>query len=104
MPAASHYGKRVNEIKVYCDRCRREIIECCVGHEDNDLCMPCVEAIAKAWVNALQAQENPSTSQVQTLMVQSMFSRPPAHMLRNPMLTRMMPDMFTPSRNPGQGQ
>lgn len=39
-PAYKHYGKITN---VWCDFWSKSNLDCCVGYEDKDLCLRCVE-------------------------------------------------------------
>ena len=105
-PAWKHYGRP--EISVKCDRCERTDLLTCVGHESMDLCLPCVEIVARWLTGAVGSiprslGSNPVlTAMAQpiyrpetlTLMLQPMF-RPPA--------TRMMDSIFRrgPSGGPG---
>lgn len=39
-PAINHYNKANGSVN--CDRCKRHNLPCCIGFEDQDLCMDCV--------------------------------------------------------------
>jgi hypothetical protein len=41
-PATRHYGSSGN---VICDNCRRENLKACIGWNDCDLCMQCIDKL-----------------------------------------------------------
>lgn len=43
-PASKHYNSVVN---VMCDKCYKDKLEMCIGYEDYDLCLFCIEEINK---------------------------------------------------------
>ncbi len=91
-PAWKHYGNPETVVK--CDRCERTELLTCVGYDRMDLCMNCVEIVAR-WLQRTGGVESvprrmgpghePESHPVVTLMLQPMF-RPPQ--------TRMMQSMF----------
>jgi hypothetical protein len=54
IPAKAHYGNR--NVTVVCDACKRSNLQACVGHEDVDICLKCVERISQSSTSA-----NPQT-------------------------------------------
>lgn len=89
-PAWKHYGSPETSVK--CDRCERTDLLTCVGYERSDLCLPCVEIVARWLVRTvgsvprpLGGGREPGYLPVMTLMVQPMFDPP---------RTRMMDSMF----------
>ncbi len=43
-PASKHYGNPGN---IMCDKCFKDNLNMCIGYEDYDLCLNCVEDINK---------------------------------------------------------
>ncbi len=43
-PASKHYGNGGN---IMCDKCYKDNLNMCIGYEDHDLCLNCVEDINK---------------------------------------------------------
>ena len=77
-PASMHYNKQPN---IICDMCQRQQLSCCIGYNNSDICMKCVEAI-------ISVEEKPIVppsrdNRVHTYMQQSQFNR-----------TRMFQDQF----------
>ena len=45
-PALKHYNKENGSVN--CDRCKRRDLPCCIGLEDQDLCMDCVAILKES--------------------------------------------------------
>jgi len=99
-PAYKHYGKVTN---VCCDFCSKSNLDCCVGFEDKDLCLRCVELfVENDKINNIpqmtdfylnpQQQTNPH---IITRMMQDSIRRYPSSTF---MTTNMMQDSIR--RNP----
>lgn len=41
-PAYKHYGQKTN---VVCDRCNKQNLKACIGYENKDLCLKCVDSL-----------------------------------------------------------
>jgi len=114
-PATSHYNKKPGELNVICDRCQRQHIMCCVGYNDIDLCMPCVEIVADIAGSFAKQEVTPHPKpEVLTFMMQDVFSTrldrdktmsslPPiirhSSTVSRDLMTRMMQDSFTGGRS-----
>jgi hypothetical protein len=98
-PAWKHYGRP--EISVKCDRCERTDLLTCVGHESTDLCLPCVEIVAR-WltgaVGSIPRSPGSGGHPFTTAMLQPMYGSPTVTLMLQPMFrppaTRMMDSMF----------
>lgn len=73
-PASYHYEKQPHEVNIICDRCRRQQLKCCVGYQNSDLCMECVE-ITVGTMLADVPNQSPSQFQSMTRMIQGIFKK-----------------------------
>jgi len=44
-PAWKHYGRKTS---VFCDRCNRQNLRACIGYNNFDLCLLCVDEITRS--------------------------------------------------------
>lgn len=64
-PASKHYETRsnYNVINVICDRCGRKNLNICIGYNDYDLCIPCVDELDRTYKNESNKIIYPNYSQ-----------------------------------------
>lgn len=86
-PAYKHYGHGLHGLNVCCDFCSKSNLDCCVGFENKDLCLRCVELFVennkknnndnnKPLMTNLYQQTNPH---IITRMMQNSVRRNPSH-------------------------
>ena len=56
-PALSHYASEVGEKRIFCDRCNRSNLLDCIGYENSDLCMTCVNELTEKFSESVKGQE-----------------------------------------------
>lgn len=88
-PAKNHYNK---DVCVSCDRCMSTRLLTCIGYEDLDLCLQCVDTISKI-IEKNQIQETQIKTDYLTYMENiNRQSRPTQ-------VTRMSQGMYSPIMN-----
>jgi hypothetical protein len=93
-PASSHYAMIESGCNsVVCDRCKKDSLNVCIGKDDSDLCLKCVQDIT----NFIQTISRPNMGR--TRMEQSMF----CNMGRTRMEQSMFSDTDLPMTKMEQG-
>lgn len=89
-PAYKHYGRMTN---VCCDFCSKSNLDCCVGFEDKDLCLRCVELFVE---NDKKNNINPNNNFPQM----TNLYRYPHQQTNQHIITKMMQDSVRNNPNP----
>ncbi len=102
-PAYKHYGYKTN---VVCDRCSRSNLSQCIGLDNADLCLKCVEILSGTHDNKPATLPNPVKRIQPVIRQQPIQSQPqsqPQHVQREhniqAPLTRMQQGMFERNQN-----
>ena len=103
-PASKHYSHNNPAANVVCDRCKRSGLDACIGWNDQDLCLSCVNEIIKT--HSPIQRDHPESltfmqqSQFRTNMQQSQFRPTMTEMEQSQFhplpLTRMIQSQFEP--------
>lgn len=87
-PALKHYD--LDDGNIICDRCNRNNIPACIGYNDKDLCMECVNDIISfektkttSEVHVKAKTKTKSKDKLKSKMRQSMFKSMPKKMKQN---------------------